>query len=112
MSPLKPSPVLKACMGGKKKLEYYGNLFAMDGEVKTDDQNLWIPVVCEYSEVFPEDLPGLPPDKEIEFCIELVPGAQPVSIPAYRMAPAEVEELIEQLDDLLSKGFIRSSTSP
>ena len=95
MSPLKPSPVLKACLGGRKKLECYGNLFAIDGEVRIDDQNLWIPVVSEYSDVFPEDLPGLPPDREIKFCIVLVPGAQPVSIPAYRMALAEMEELRE-----------------
>ncbi|PON67921.1 hypothetical protein PanWU01x14_099180, partial [Parasponia andersonii] len=99
-------------MGGRKKLECYGNLFAIDGEVRIDNQDPWIPVGCEYSEIFPEDLPRLPPDRKIEFYIELVPGTQPVSIPAYRMAPAEMEELREQLDDLLSKGFIHSSTSP
>ncbi|PON48369.1 hypothetical protein PanWU01x14_237640, partial [Parasponia andersonii] len=75
-------------------------------------QDPWIPVVCEYSEVFLEDLPGLPPNREIKFYIELVPRAQPVSIPANRMAPTEMEELREQLDDMLFKGFIRSSTSP
>ncbi|PON41318.1 hypothetical protein PanWU01x14_290750 [Parasponia andersonii] len=55
MSPLKPSPILKACMGERKKLECYGNLFAIDGEVRTDDQDPWIPVVCQYLEVFPKD---------------------------------------------------------
>ena len=64
MSPLEPSPVPKACLGGKKKLKCYGNLFAIDGEERTDDQDPWILVVSEYSEVFPEDLPGLPPDRE------------------------------------------------
>ena len=69
-------------------------------------------MVSEFPDIFHEDLLGLPPDREIEFCIDLIHGAQPVSIPAYRMAPAEMTELRNQLDDLLSKGFIRSSTSP
>ncbi|CAJ2645621.1 unnamed protein product [Trifolium pratense] len=69
-------------------------------------------IASEFPDVFPEDLPGLPPDREIEFSIELVPDTQPISIPPYRMAPAELKELKEQLQDLLDKGFIRASTSP
>ncbi|XP_057416627.1 uncharacterized protein LOC130711144 [Lotus japonicus] len=69
-------------------------------------------IVCEFPDVFPEELPGLPPDREIEFSIDLVPGTQPISIPPYRMAPAELKELREQLQDLLDKGFIRPSSSP
>ena len=65
-----------------------------------------IPVVSEFSEVFPTDLPGLPPDRDIDFCIDVEPGTRPISIPPYRMAPAELNELKEQLQDLLSKGFI------
>ena len=72
-NPLKPSPILKACIGGRKKLECYGNLFAIDGEMGTADQYPWISVVNEFSDVFSEDLPGLPPDREIEFCIDLIP---------------------------------------
>ncbi|XP_069146071.1 uncharacterized protein [Solanum lycopersicum] len=71
-----------------------------------------IPVVSEFSEVFPTDLSGLPPDRDIDFCIDVEPGTRPISIPPYRMAPAELKELKEQLQDLLSKGFIRPSVSP
>ncbi|XP_033516668.2 uncharacterized protein [Nicotiana tomentosiformis] len=69
-------------------------------------------VVREFSEVFPEDLPGLPPVREIDFGIDLPPDTQPISIPPYRMAPAELKELKQQLQDLLDKGFIRPSISP
>ncbi|XP_050227663.1 uncharacterized protein LOC126677201 [Mercurialis annua] len=71
-----------------------------------------VPVVMEYPDVFPDELPGLPPDREIEFCIELAPGTKPISIPPYRMAPAELKELKDQLEELLSCGFIRPSVSP
>ena len=71
-----------------------------------------VPVVCEFPDVFPEELPGLPPDRDIEFCIDVVPGTDPISMPPYRMAPAELKELNEQLKELLDKGFIRPSSSP
>ena len=71
-----------------------------------------VPVVCEYPDVFPEELPGIPLDREVEFGIDLLPGTQPISIPPYRMATAELNELREQLKDLLDKGFIRPSCSP
>ena len=71
-----------------------------------------VPVVCEFPNVFLEELPGLPPDREIEFCIDVVPGTDPISMPPYRMAPAELKELNEQLKELLDQGFIRPSTSP
>ena len=71
-----------------------------------------VPVVCEFWDVFPEELPGLPPEREIEFCIDVVPDTDPISMPPYRMAPAELSEFKEQLQELLDKGFIRPSTSP
>ncbi|KAC9449874.1 hypothetical protein E3N88_45822 [Mikania micrantha] len=71
-----------------------------------------IPIVREYSEVFPEDLPGLPPVRQIEFRIDLVPGAAPIAKAPYRLAPSEMQELSNQLQDLLDKGFIRPSFSP
>ena len=71
-----------------------------------------IPVVKEFLDAFPEDLPGLPPDREIEFYIELIPGTAPISKTPYRMAPAELKELKTQLQELLDKGFIRPSHSP
>uniref|UniRef100_M1DFX3 Gag-pol protein n=1 Tax=Solanum tuberosum TaxID=4113 RepID=M1DFX3_SOLTU len=67
-----------------------------------------IPVVNE----FPEDLPGLPPKREVDFGIDAIPDTQPISIPPNRMAPTELRELKEQLKNLLEKGFIRPSMSP
>jgi hypothetical protein len=69
-------------------------------------------VVCEYADVFPDELPGMPPDRDIEFAIELQPGIAPISKRPYRMPPAELAELKKQLQELLDKGFIRPSTSP
>jgi hypothetical protein len=71
-----------------------------------------ISVVCEFLDVFPEDLPGLPPERDVEFVIELKPGTTPVSRRSYRMPSNELEELKTQLQDLLEKGFIRPSSSP
>jgi hypothetical protein len=71
-----------------------------------------IPVVCEYPDVFPDELPGMPPDRDIEFSIELQPGTEPISKRPYRMPPVELAELKKQLQELLDKGFIRPSTSP
>src|SRR5688572_22693398 len=71
-----------------------------------------IPVVCEFPDVFLEDLPGLPPEREVEFVIELKPGTAPISPRSYRMPPNELAELKIQLQDLLEKGFIRPSSSP
>ncbi|KAL0554438.1 hypothetical protein IC582_008359 [Cucumis melo] len=70
------------------------------------------PVVRDYPDVFPEELPGLPPHREVEFAIELEPGMVPISRAPYRMAPAELKELKVQLQELLDKGFIRPSVSP
>jgi hypothetical protein len=71
-----------------------------------------IPVVQEFIDVFPEDFLGLPPDWEIEFCIDLILGAAPISKAPYRMAPTELKELKMQIQELLDKGFIRPSVSP
>ena len=71
-----------------------------------------IPVVREFSDELPDDIAGLPPDREVEFTIDLIPGTEPISIPPYRMAPAKLRELKAQLEELLSKGFIRLSISP
>ncbi|KAH0669070.1 hypothetical protein KY289_023563 [Solanum tuberosum] len=71
-----------------------------------------VPVVREFADVFPTNLPGLPPERNIDFLIELETGTLPISIPPYRMASAELRELSVQLEDLLGKGFIRPSVSP
>ena len=70
-----------------------------------------IPVVREFPDVFPDDIAGLHPKKEVEFTIDLILGTEPISIPSYRMASAELRELKARLEELLSKGFIRPSIS-
>ena len=69
-------------------------------------------MVREFPDVSPEELPGMPPDREIEFCIELTPNVQPVSIPPYRMALVKLQELKVQLQDMMEEGLIHPSTSP
>ena len=71
-----------------------------------------IPVVREFLDVFPKDLLGIPPNREIDFQIELAPGTEPISKAPYRMAPLELKELKVQREELVSKGFVRLSTSP
>nr|GEY62883.1 putative reverse transcriptase domain-containing protein [Tanacetum cinerariifolium] len=71
-----------------------------------------VPIVQDFPEVFPEDLPGLPPARPIEFQIDLIPGATPVARAPYRLAPSEMKELLEQLQELSVKGFIRPDSSP
>ena len=69
-------------------------------------------VVCEYVDVFPDELPGLPPHRDVDFGIELHPGISPISMTPHRMAPVELQELRVQLQELLDKGFMKPSTSP
>ncbi|KAD6796106.1 hypothetical protein E3N88_07002 [Mikania micrantha] len=85
--------------------------YVIDKEAKVKELED-VPMVCNFPDVFPEDLPGIPPDREIEFQIDVVPGAQPITKAPYRLAPTEMKELMTQLQDLLDKGFIRPSVSP
>nr|XP_027078768.1 uncharacterized protein LOC113702032 [Coffea arabica] len=71
-----------------------------------------VPVVCEFPDLFPEELTSLPPERDIEFKIDLHPGAEPISKTPYRMAPAELKELKTQLQELLDRKFIQESESP
>ncbi|KAJ0492843.1 putative nucleotidyltransferase, Ribonuclease H [Helianthus annuus] len=71
-----------------------------------------LPVVREFADVFPEELPGLPPHRQVEFQIDLAPGAAPIARAPYRLAPGELQELSNQLQELLDRGFIRPSSSP
>jgi len=70
-----------------------------------------IRVVSEFSDVFPDDLPGMPPDRNIEFSIELLPGTAPIAKRPYRMAPIEHEEVKKTIDELLAKSYIHRSFS-
>ena len=71
-----------------------------------------VPVMNEYPDVFPEELPGMPPDRDVEFVIDLVPGTAPTAKRPYRMAALELAELKKQLEELQQIGFIRPSSSP
>ena len=106
------SPILQSFLGRRRRLETYNSLFGNDDEMGTWVGCLGLMVVDEFPDVFLNDLPILPPDKEIKFDINLVPGAQSISIAPYIMASAKLTELQRQHDKLLEKGFIRSSTSP
>ncbi|XP_070057806.1 uncharacterized protein [Nicotiana tomentosiformis] len=89
-------------MGEKGYLAYLAYVWDTTIESLTIDL---VPVVREFGHMFPSDLPGMPPDRDIDFCIDLAPGTQPISIPLYRMAPKELKELKEQLEELLAKGM-------
>ncbi|WVZ70875.1 hypothetical protein U9M48_019505 [Paspalum notatum var. saurae] len=78
-------------------------------EVRPTDR---IRIVCDYPDVFPDELLGMPPDRDIEFLIELLPGTAPIAMRQYRMAPIEHEEVKKNIDELLAKGYIRPSSSP
>ncbi|KAK1415031.1 hypothetical protein QVD17_30800 [Tagetes erecta] len=84
--------------------------YALDA--KPERQISDIPVVCDYPDVFPDDLPGLPPNRQIEFRIDLIPEARPIAKAPYRLAPSELQELMKQVQELLDLGFIRPSSSP
>ncbi|GKF82025.1 hypothetical protein Tco_0243681, partial [Tanacetum coccineum] len=71
-----------------------------------------VPIVQDSPEVFLEDLPGIPQTHQVEFQIDLIPGAAPVARASYRLAPSEMKELSDQLKELSDKGFIRPSSSP
>jgi len=85
-------------------------LFCLDGEKDLKIKEL--PIIRDFPEVFPEDIPGLPPPREMEFSIDLMPSTGPISIPPYRMSPLELSKLKKQLEELLDKRFVRPSVSP
>lgn len=95
------------------KIEYQA-VSELVGEVQLNLANvvLDIPVVKEYPDVFPEDLPGMPPDREIEFSIDLAPCTAPIYKRPYRKDANQLAELKDQIQELLGKGYIRPSTSP
>ena len=107
------SSMMSMMMAGKMLRKSYPGYLAYVVEVRDDDMRLEdIPVVREFLDVFLDDLPGLPPDREIDFHIELAPGTEPISRAPYRMAPTELKELKVQMEEMVNKGFVRPSTSP
>ncbi|GJV29098.1 putative reverse transcriptase domain-containing protein [Tanacetum coccineum] len=103
-----------SCIKARKYIERGCHLFLahVTEKEKSEKRLEDVPVIRDFPEVFPDDLPGLPPPRQVEFKIDLVPGAAPVARAPYRLAPSEMKELSEQLKELLEKGFIRPSSSP
>nr|GEX99063.1 putative reverse transcriptase domain-containing protein [Tanacetum cinerariifolium] len=102
-----------SCMKVKKYVDCGSYLFVSQVVEKEPAERCLkdVPVICKFPDVFPEDLPGLPPPRQVEFEIKLVPGAAPVACAPYRLAPLEMKELAKQLQELSDKGFIRPSSS-
>ncbi|XP_076881387.1 uncharacterized protein LOC143529494 [Bidens hawaiensis] len=93
----------------KKYVAFLANVLEKKQENKSIKD---IPVVRDFPEVFPEDVSSLTPTREVEFRIDLVPGANPIAKAPYHLAPSEMQELASQLQELSSKGFIRRRSSP
>ncbi|GJZ36469.1 putative reverse transcriptase domain-containing protein [Tanacetum coccineum] len=92
---------------------FLAQISAKKEEDKSEGKQLKdVQIVRDFSEVIPEDLPGLPPARPVEFQINLIPGAAPVAQAPYQLAPSEMKELSEQLQEFFDKGFIRPSSSP
>ena len=91
---------------------YEGYLFNVVRTETPEDSPENIPIVQEFFDVFPKEIPGKPSPRKVEFCIDLIPGSTAVPRALYRMAPAKLKELKTQLVELLEKGYIRPSTSP
>jgi len=81
-------------------------------EVEEKEGTSIMPVVHEFEDVFSDEVPGLPPNREVESLIDMVAGTDPVSMAPYRMAPAELVELKKHIEEVLRKQFIRPRTSP
>ncbi|XP_018855499.2 uncharacterized protein K02A2.6-like, partial [Juglans regia] len=113
-SKLKARPSVISAVQAKKDIACGADAFlAQVASTPSEKKSLAdIPVVEEFPDVFVDELPGLPPVRDMEFVIDLEPGAAPVHKAPYRMAPAELKELKTQLQELVDKGFIQPSTSP
>ncbi|GKC49311.1 putative reverse transcriptase domain-containing protein, partial [Tanacetum coccineum] len=104
---------IQAVVGDLRCDVFLAHITTKEAEDKSEEKRLEdVPIVRDFPEVFPDDLPGIPPARQVEFQIDLVPGAAPVARVPYRLAPSEMKELAEQLQELSDKGFIRPSSSP
>ena len=106
-----PFPTMSSKFLKAKAGSHLSFLASLIGE-KDKDPKRAVLVVSDFPDFFPDELLGLPPQREIEFKIDLYPGIEPISISPYRMAPLELKELRKQLDQLLNIGYIHLSTSP
>ncbi|MCI36241.1 cellular nucleic acid-binding protein, partial [Trifolium medium] len=98
----------------KESVKEQAELFAVFASLKLESgvKMEKMRVVCEFPDVFPGDVSDVPPEREVEFSIDLVPGTGPISMAPYRMSASELKELKNQLEELLEKKFIRPSVSP
>ncbi|GKA10005.1 putative reverse transcriptase domain-containing protein [Tanacetum coccineum] len=103
-----------SCIKARKYIERGCHLFVAHVTEKEPQEKCLedVPIIRDFPEVFPNDLPGLPPPRQVEFRIEFVPGAAPVARAPYRLAPSKLKQLSDQLKELWEKGFIRPSSSP
>jgi hypothetical protein len=108
MSPLGQEVVTELVLSEPKK----GSCYQMAVDSREADPLEIIKVVSEFPDVFPRDLPGMPPKRKVEFAIELLPGTAPIFKRTYRVSRLELVELKKQIDELSEKGYIRPSTSP
>jgi hypothetical protein len=95
-------------LSGQRKGSYH----QVTAHIEEIEPSEVINVVSEFPDVFPEELPGMPPERKVEFAIELIPGTAPISKRAYRVFGPGLVNLKKQIDELLEKGYIRPSTSP
>ncbi|MCI26958.1 RNA-directed DNA polymerase (Reverse transcriptase), partial [Trifolium medium] len=98
----------------RESLSEHAEVFAMFASLKLESgvKMEGLQVVCEFPDVFPGDVSDVPPEREVEFIIDLVPGTSPISMAPYRMSASELKELKKQLEELLEKKFIQPSVSP
>jgi hypothetical protein len=109
-----PEEVSVVNQSTRREIEYVGTPSSNSGTVNSVEGKALedIKVVSEFPDVFPKDLPGMPPDRDIEFSIELIPGTAPISKRPYTMDVKDLAELKKQIEELLSKGFICPTSSP
>jgi hypothetical protein len=99
--------LVELVLSGRRK----GSCHQVAAHIEKVEPSEAINVVSEFLDVFPEELLGMPPERKVEFAIELIPGTAPISRRAYRVSGPELAELKKQIDELLEKGYIRPSTS-
>ncbi|GJX12852.1 hypothetical protein Tco_0204610 [Tanacetum coccineum] len=107
------SVVTKVEVSMRPTRSFLANVNTKETEDKSEKKRLEdVPIPGDFPDIFPEDLSSLPPTRQVEFQIDLIPGAAPVARVPYRLAPFEMKELSEQLKGLSDEGFIRPSSSP
>ncbi|MCI14415.1 RNA-directed DNA polymerase (Reverse transcriptase), partial [Trifolium medium] len=98
----------------ERSLKAQENVFVMFSSLIMEEKSEVdaLPVVYEFPDVFSDDISDLPPEREVEFAIDVMPGTSPISMAPYRLSVTELEKLKEQLEELLEKRFVRPSVSP